>query len=148
VRRQEAGVRCPHCFCHARVGGDGGVWPVCRREKEGIAAGADYDRRVPHDFGVDRSVTAKHCVRRGLIREERGGRGSATVSRTEVGSIPGARVGDRVLPEGRTGKTIGGRFRIQCLQPHRWRLAEEEGYITTFNRADGAGVCINKRIRR
>jgi hypothetical protein len=108
-------VPCLHCFSRARVGGDGGVWPIRRREKEGIAARADYDRPVPHDFGVDRSVMAKHCVRRGLIREERGGRGSATVSRTKVGPIPGARVGYRVLPEGRTGKTIGGGFRIQCL---------------------------------
>jgi hypothetical protein len=56
--------------------------------------------------------------------------------------------GDRILPEGRTGEAVGGGFGMQRLPPRRRRPEKEEGHSTTIDRADGAGVHGNERIRR
>ena len=53
---------------------------------------------------------AEHRIHRRRIREERGRRGSAAVSRGKVGSIPRTGAGDRILPESRTGEAVSGGF--------------------------------------
>jgi hypothetical protein len=55
---------------------------------------------------------AEHRIHRRRIREERGRRGSAVVSRGKVGLTPGTGVGDCILPEGRIGEAVSGGFRM------------------------------------
>jgi hypothetical protein len=56
--------------------------------------------------------TAEHRIYRRRIREERGRRGSIVVSRGKVRLTPGTGVGNRILPEGRTGEAVSNSFRM------------------------------------
>jgi hypothetical protein len=91
--------------------------------------------------------TAKHRVRYRRVRKERGRRGSTAVSRGKVRLTSGTGAGDRILPEGRIGEAISSGFGMQRLPLRRRRLEKEEGHFATVNRADGASIHSNERIR-
>jgi hypothetical protein len=56
--------------------------------------------------------TAEHRIYCCRIQEERGRRGSIVVSRGKVRLTPRTRVGDCILPEGRTGEAVSSGFRM------------------------------------
>jgi hypothetical protein len=114
-------------------------WNASRRRRRS----GERDVHVTGSHG-----TAEHRVRRRRVRKERGGRGGTPVSRGKVGSTPGTGAGDRILPEGRTSEAISSGFRMQRLPLRRRRPEKEEGHFAAVDRADGAGVYGNERVRR